>query len=203
MHITRRAFLAAVPVAACSLAVRADEAKPDAPKVPLELKLTAKKDTYTLDLGGKTPAEFRKLLDTDGRPPATPAVELELEVKNVGDKEVKVLFGGDPVQVVLDLKGRGAETRKPQLAFTREFRIPMEVALAAGKSKTIAITNLTSGFRNASIFSYWTEPGEYTLTATYVTGVSPKPKDAKDAFDGFGQVKLTSNTIKIKVEEKK
>src|SRR5206468_658033 len=38
------------------------QGKTDPPGAPLELKLVAKKDTYTLDLGGKTPEEVRKVV---------------------------------------------------------------------------------------------------------------------------------------------
>ena len=50
--------------------------------------------------------------------------------------------------------------------------------------------------------AYWTEPGEYTLTASLKSGISPAPKDSKDTRDGFGVVTFTTEPIKIKVEGK-
>jgi hypothetical protein len=51
--------------------------------------------------------------------------------------------------------------------------------------------------------SYWTEPGEYKLIATYQTAVSPAPKGAKESHwdKGFGLVTVTSSTLKLKVVE--
>jgi hypothetical protein len=69
-----------------------EKSKTDPPGVPLEARLIAKKDTYVLDLGGKTPEEFRKLLKDSSAP--APAVVLELEFRNSGDKNLTFLVGG-------------------------------------------------------------------------------------------------------------
>jgi hypothetical protein len=108
----------------------------------------------------------------------------------------KYLTGGD-------VKGPGAISAETQRAFTREFRAPKPVAIAPGKSHTIELKGLKYGFRGVSHQAYLTEPGEYTITAVYATAVSPAPKDAKDAGDGYGAVKLTSAPVKLKVDEKK
>src|SRR5205823_6804589 len=44
--------------------------KSDPPGAPLEARLVAKTDTYTLDLGGKTPEAFRKQIE-DAKPTRT------------------------------------------------------------------------------------------------------------------------------------
>ena len=124
-----------------------------------------------------------------------------LEIKNNSDKPVKVWSKGDPVVVELELKGKGAVTANPKLAFTREFRGPTAVEIAPGKSLSIPVKSLTSGYRDASKFTYWTAPGEYELVATFKTGMTPPPKDAKEN-DGFGVVTLTSAPLKLTVVEK-
>ncbi len=189
----------------------AAEDKKDKPKAepegtPLELSVTGKAK-YTLDLGGQTADEFKKAVDAAAkagrRPAAAPAVELTVEIKNTSDKAVHVWISGDPVVLTLTLKGKGAVNVAPPLAFTEEFRSPKAVEIPAGKTHTIPVKALVSGYRGAAHWAYWTEAGEYELTATLKTGVNPAPKGAKDANDGFGQVMLTSVPLKITVEAKK
>jgi hypothetical protein len=196
--------LASLLVLAGASAAADDKPKADPESTPLEVRITGKTVKYTLDTGGLTPDEFKKKIEEAGdSPPATPKVELALEIKNTSDKPVTVWTKGDSVLVDLELKGKGAVHATPMLAFTREFRLPTAVEVAPGKTVTIPVKSLTSGFRDASKFAYWTAPGEYELIAKLKTGVSPVPKDAKDAGEGFGVVTLTSPAIKITVTEKK
>jgi hypothetical protein len=185
---------------------KADRPKADPETTPLELRITGRKTTYPLDTGGLTPAEYRKRIDdavkAGGRPPAAPAVDLTIEVKNTSDRPVSVWVKGDPVVLTLELKGDGAVNADPLLPFTLEFRIPEAVEIAPGKTYTIPVKGLTSGFRGASRFSYWTAPGEYQMVATLQTGVSPAPKGAKEGMDGFGMVTLTSPAFKVTVQKK-
>ena len=193
-------------------AALADDKK-DAPKpqadpegTPLELTITGKTTKATLDTGGLSGADYKKKIEdavkAGGKVPPAPAVELAVEIKNTSDKPVQVWAKGDPVVLTLELKGKGAVNVEPRLAFTQEFRLPEAVEIAAGKTHSIPLKSLTSGHRGASKFSYWTEPGDYELVATLKTGVSPAPKGAKDAGDGFGAVTLTSGSFKVTVVEK-
>lgn len=190
-------------------AVRADDKRPDKPLAepegtPLELTITGKETTYTLDTGGLSAEDYRKKLADEartGKPLAVPAIDLAVELKNTSDKAVQVWTTGDPVVLTLDLKGKGAVNLDPALAFTREFRIPKPVEIPAGKSFSIPLKTLTSGFRGRAHVSYWTEPGEYELVATFKTGVSPAPKGAKEGMDGFGLVTLTSAPFKVTVKK--
>jgi hypothetical protein len=173
---------------------------------PLQAVLKANKTTYKLDLGGKTADELRKQLKNAADPkqyPPAPEVDLVLELKNTGDQEVQIWVGGDATRLMLELKGEGAvNTEVKGQAFTLEFRAPKAVKLAPGKSHQIEIKKLEYGMRDRSHRSYWLEPGEYQLTATYQTGVSPAPKGAEKAGEGFGRVRVTSAPIKLKVEGK-
>lgn len=173
---------------------------------PLELTIRGETTKYTLDLGGKTSADYEKLLadakDGKARPPKPPALKLKLVVKNTSDKAIQVWAKGDPVQLDLVLKGKGATTIAPPLAFTADFRLPQPTDLQPGKTMEIPLGSLVSGFRNASKYTYWTKPGEYELVAVWRSGVSPAPKGAEDR-DGFGVVAVASKPFKITVEEKK
>jgi hypothetical protein len=172
--------------------------------VPLEARLVAKKATYTLDLGGKTPEEFRKLLKS-GRYVAAPKVDLVLKFHNTGDKEIKFLVGGTnpDIPLLLQLHGHGAvNVTLASLNSKRKSDPPKRVSLAPGKSYALAIQSLmTNRIGREGSASYWTQPGEYKLIATYQTAVSPAPKGAKKSrWDKeFGMVTLTSNLIKLKV----
>ena len=222
-----------------AVAVPLDDKKPveakgktDPHGVPLELKLTAKKDTYTLDLGGKTAEEFRKTVEASAKKlgardlPVPPTVDLTLELRNTGDKEIKFLVGGRNVPSVptltLGLKGPGAvqfPVFGPRAAIPEARIPPQEVTLAPGKTHILQqTTSLSLGFppginRNGQV-AYWTQPGEYVVTFTYQTAVSPAPLVAKakggldptkppvlvlTAPKGFGMVTLTSNSIRLKV----
>jgi hypothetical protein len=176
----------------------ADDQKGKEEKLPVTAKLVAKKDTYRLELDGKTPEEFRKLIAAGGKLPAPPAVHLELELHNTSDKEVKIWVKGDPVVLELDVKGPGAVSVIAQKAFTQEYRAPAATTLPPGRSYSYPITSLKYGFRGVEKHAYWTEPGEYTITATLTTAISPAPPGTK-VQKGFGQVALTSNPLKVKV----
>lgn len=197
-----------VVVAITSAASAADKPKSEPEGVPLELAITGKLVKFELDTGGLSEAEYKKAIEDAGKgrgakPPATPKVEFSVEIKNTSDKPLTVWTKGDPVVLDLELKGKGAMNIAPPLAFTREFRIPSGVEIAPGKSVSLPVKSLTSGFRGASVFSYWTAPGEYELTAKLKTGVNPAPKGAKEADEGFGEVKLTSLPLRLTVEAKK
>jgi hypothetical protein len=178
-----------------------EKSKTAPPGVPLQARLIAKKDTYVLDLGGKTPKEFRKLRK-DPFPPA-PAVHLELEFRNRGDKDLTFLVGGTnpDVPLLLKLDGPGAVNLVlPALDAGMVSQPPQQVTLAPGKTHTLPITRLmTSRIGREGTASYWTEPGDYTLTATYKTAISPVPKGTKDNGKGFGPVTVISAAVKLKV----
>jgi hypothetical protein len=194
-------LLAASVVAAADKpkAPEAGKAVPDTTPLEATLEGTAE---YTLDLGGKTADEFKKALKGDKVPPS-PAVDLKLVLKNTSKEDIQVWTSGDPFVVQHKLTGKGAEAATPMLAFTSDFRLPQAVKVAAGKTVELPIKSLTGGFRGASEFNYWTQAGEYELVTTVTTAVSPKPKGAEDADDGFGKVQVASKPFKITVKEKK
>jgi RNA polymerase sigma factor (sigma-70 family) len=177
--------------------------------VPLEARLVAKKDSYILDLGGKTPEEFRK--DIKNVYPATPAVNLELEFRNSGDKTFAFLVGGSnpDIPLLLKLEGPGAvNVTLPAADAPIARRLFTKVILAPGKTHTLPIKSLmTERLGREGTASYWLEPGDYTLIATYKTAVSPAPAGSKDGGnwlgEGFGQVTVVTAPVKLKVTQAK
>jgi hypothetical protein len=185
---------------------QADKGKSDPPGAVVEAKLVAKKDTYTLDLGGKSAEDFRKQLkeaEMMGPNPPAPKVELAIEFTNTSDKEVQLRIAGTQNVIMLDLKGPGAETIVMKNRPMPRFLIASKtITLAPGKSESVPVSSLAFGLRNLTHAAYWTAPGDYTLSATYQTSMAPAPKDARDVGNGFGAVTLTTAPIKIKVEAK-
>ena len=171
-------------------------------KKSLEMKIILKKDAYELDTHGKTPKEFKAMLEEFAaavknkakadNPPRPPEIDLELQIKNTGRQDVTIYLGGNPNFYTLELKGPSVIDVKPRLAFPAIYRLPRAVTLAPGKTHDIPVKALSDGPK-LSRWIYWSEPGEYTIAATYqLSG----PKGEKDDA-------LTSEPVKIKVELKK
>jgi hypothetical protein len=179
----------------------AEKGKTDPAGVPLQALLTSKKASYQLDLGGVTADEFRKGVEGGTYPPP-PAVDLSLEIKNTGSKDIQIRMGGTTNTIDLDLQGPDALTVELKGRITPQFILaPKTITLAPGKSQTVPITSLSFGFKG-SHNAYWLAPGKYTLTASYKTTVSPAPAAAQPADEGFGAVTITSAPLTITVEGK-
>jgi hypothetical protein len=180
-----------------------DDSKKPVKSGPLELRVVAQKDAYTLDLGGKTPKEFRQYLDELSKKnkkgaldfgkqlPAAPAVDLVLEIRNTSDKEATALVGGD-YTLTLELTGPGVVKFPYNAAYTADIKFPKTNTLGPGKGHSIPLKALEDGFRGYGRRLYWTEPGEYTLTARYA--IRGQGKEKPDQV-------LSSAPIKLKVSE--
>ena len=179
----------------------ADKGKTDPPGAALEAVLTSKRATYQLDLGGLSPDDFRKMIDAGQYAPAPP-VDLSLEIRNTGGKDVQIRMGGTTNVIDLDLQGPDALTVELKGRITNKLLIaPKTITLEPGKSQTVPITSLSFGFKG-SHNAYWLAPGKYTLTASYKTTASPAPAAAQPADEGFGAVTITSAPLTVTVEGK-
>jgi hypothetical protein len=85
---------------------------------------------------------------------------------------------------------------------TMDYRMPKAVKLGAGKTLEIPVMQLSGGMRGMSKYSYWTKAGEYELKASFKTGLSPAPKDAKSNAEGFAMISIESEKLKIEVKDK-
>ena len=177
---------------------------------PLQLRIVAGKDAYTLDLGGKTGEEFRKLLEKINTPPLKfspklpdgPKVDLTLEIVNTSAKAVTVWQNGNALGLRLHLRGPGAVSMRGGVS----AQIPEEglawqsITIAPGKSHALAITDLDS---QDQIWhrSYWTEPGDYLLSASLT--LYPQKADEKNVPIVRPVIQLVSPTIKLQVSPAK
>jgi hypothetical protein len=194
-----------------------DKGKVDPPGTPLEARLIVKKAEYVLDRKGQTAEEYQKAATTR---PLLVDVDLVLELRNTSDKPITIWIagdyrqevsqkGGDYVTLTLDLQGPGAVSATVTQRYTRPATPPPTLGkIDPGKSFVLPITSLAYGTHGVATFvaqrACWTAPGEYTLTATFKTAVSPAPPGSKEAkwahFDG-GLVTVTSAPVKLKVVE--
>jgi hypothetical protein len=172
---------------------------------PLQMRLIAKKETYTLDLGGKSGKEFREFLEKlsplkEEFPPA-PTVDLVLEITNTSDKDVTIWIGGEETNLTFELKGEGAVNKVVTYRTTADIKISTSVTLAPNKSYTLPIQSLDFPHPRPTRRWYWTEPGEYTLIATYQLGDS-KTEGEEGKANSVKGPKLVSEPIKLKVQAK-
>jgi hypothetical protein len=177
-HRSLRCFAATIIVAFMALPLpahaqrgRGRGAAPQAAPIMLEAKLTLGKDAYTIT-AAQTGEDFRTRIQagrSGGAMPAPPDVDMTLELKNAGTAPVTFAVDSDASYVTLALEGPGAVTADSNIAMTMEFRLGRPVTLGPGQTHTIPIKSLRFGVRGISKQAYWTEPGEYTLTASYTT----------------------------------
>jgi hypothetical protein len=169
----------------------------DPPDCPLQAKLIANRKQYELDLGGLRPAEFSQEI-LFGHPP-TPLVELSLELRNTGNKPLTIRRHGIRLdQPTFYLVGPGAMNffelpENTQVIGVNEPKTP-SIVLAPGATYTCRIVSLGNSDR-----AYWLLPGDYNLYARCDGAISPTPKRADDAGDGYGYVTLRTPPVKLGV----
>jgi WD40 repeat protein len=167
------------------------------PTVPLEATLTSLKETYTLDLNGKTPDEFATHVQGWPLPPS-PKVDLVLTIRNKGTKTLT--FHRD-ILLGLHLTGVGAMNH-PMHSYQTEGRgdEPKKVTLDPGKTYDIPIQSLDRGYGEQS---YWLLQGEYTLHADCNVWVVSTPDEEDKSSDRSGFVRAKAPPLRVKVVAEK
>ena len=126
-----------------------------------------------------------------GARPEPPAVDLALALTNTTDKPLSIDLGGD--EGTLTLQGPGAAKYEPaNMMMTMEYRAGTPLAIAPGQTALIPIHSLQYGQREM-MGAYWTEPGEYQLSASY-TAVT-----TSDAGGQQQQITFKADPIKLRV----
>lgn len=176
----------------------------------LELRLIANQTSHKLDLGGRSPAEFRQHLqdlDQKGKAggfvpvesfPPPPAVDLQVEILHIGEGEAEIWLGGDDSCLTLELVGPGPITVSNTGPFTADVKYSSPIKLAAGDRHVLPLKHLFHGFRGYQSQSYWTEPGEYLLTAHYQLG-SPAQSPVEVYQKPPSGPELSSAPVRIEV----
>lgn len=174
---------------------RKKEIKP--PSVPLEATLKSLKETYSLDLKGKTPEEFAKQVQGWPLPPS-PNVDLVLTLRNKG---IKTLTFHRDILLSLYLTGEGAMNHPEYTYQTEGFgEERKKVTLAPGKTYEIPIQSLDRGHGEQS---YWLLQGEYMLHADcFVTVIPAREGDDKSSGD-LVFVNIDAPPLRVKVVAEK
>ena len=143
---------------------------------PISVRLTAKKATYVLDRQGMPAEKYREAIK-EGKI-APPAIDLVLEITNTTKGDIDITVAGASPRLMLDLKGKeGIEkwtTQRPRNPTVR-------VILKPGQTHSLPITRL-AGYSGVTTDDqlFWTEPGDYTLAASFATNIrEPRSKDGE------------------------
>jgi hypothetical protein len=153
-----------------------DDTDPEPPRPgPVFMKLVAKKATYKLDLQGSTVAEYTKAARAGKAPPIR--LDLELVIINTSKTPIRVRTAGATSRLTLALKGPGVvdsdKVRLEKMAGPKKNgkASTAYAILKPGEKVSIPVESLTSNTTSATgQHHYWTQPGDYTLEATYRTG---------------------------------
>jgi hypothetical protein len=133
------------------------------------VKTSREQLTYPLNMGGRTPEEFRRALRagrTTGKLPPPPVVNLALELRNRGERAVRLDNWDAALQ--LDLRGPGAMTVPVRAAHVPPLE-QQPVTLRPGESLLVPVRSLIYGPPGDVRYVYWTEPGDYQLRIRYET----------------------------------
>jgi hypothetical protein len=143
---------------------------------------------------------------------AAPAIDLVLELKNNTKSEMRVRITGATPRLTLKLKGKG-KVVTVEKTLPRP-KVPVTYAtLKPGEKYEMPITRLVGNPKSVTSEEehFWTEPGEYTLEATYRTLVqgdaeairkaAPKAKAAAVAAAAKkGGPVMASTTLEIQAK---
>ena len=173
---------------------------------PVEARLVVKQSKYVLpkDRHG---AAFRKRIveETDGgKLPAAPAIDLVLELKNISQQDVMIWPRGAITYPDLQLKGPGVvEPENLQSFLGSSSGTSVQPTIAPGKTYRLQIESLNP--QGGTPWLYWSEPGEYSIAATYTvyTGLPPfpgPPGKEQDAKPEKFEVTTPPVTVRVVLE---
>jgi hypothetical protein len=216
-----RPILAISVAIALAALVTAKPARKDAPaavaeqgtttpaSIPLNARLIALETTYQLERGGLSAADYRKMLDAakkNGQLLTAPKVALIFELQNKGSEEIQLLVGGDVAGTLRwQLKGPGAVSLSVGSRIeTDDFNEPEVVKIAPGGSHRWVLKSLDCSGPRDQTSVYWTEPGDYLISAGFTVAVRPAPKFAVPHWyrEDHANVAIVSGTVRVTVVEK-
>lgn len=175
----------------------------DAERPPVEARLIVKQSEYVLpkDRHGES---FRSRIvqetDSDKLPPP-PRVDLDLELKNVSDKDIMIWPRGAITYPDLIVQGQGTVEPENLRSFSGQSSgTSIQPTIKPGKTHRISIKSLNP--QGGTPWIYWSEPGEYSIRATYTvySGLPPFPFPAEKAPTGKPQrYEVTTPPVKVRV----
>ena len=177
--------------------------------LPLKIRLIAQETVHRLDRGGLSNEAYRKKLDVAkiaGPLPPSPQVDVVFELENTGAQEIQLLVGGDVCgSLRLRLQGPGAVniTYRPDEQ-TDDLKPATIVKLPPGARHRWVFRDLDSSGARDSSRAYWTQAGEYHLSAGFTVAVRPAPKGSVPHWyhKDHGNIAITSGAVRMIVVEK-
>jgi hypothetical protein len=166
---------------------------------PLEARVTSRRDSYPLALGGQTSEEFAGRFSVDKPQPAAPEVDLVLTLRNTTGTTLTLEPRG---MASLHLVGPGT-VNHPELPYQTGVAAggqrpdPPKLVLRPGPSHSVPIKSLDCGHGRCS---YWLLPGEYTAHVTYHAGVTPAPEGWRvwrNGAPGYSDVQAAPLRLKV------
>ncbi|WP_145178913.1 hypothetical protein [Gimesia aquarii] len=173
----------------------------------MEARLIVNQSKYILPPKRRGKA-FRKRIkaETDSdKLPAAPQVDLVLELKNISKKNVMIWPKGAISYPDLSVKGPGVMQPDNLKSISgASSGSSIQPTIAPGKSYRLSIDSLNPN--GGTPWFYWSESGEYTITATYTvyTGLPafPFPNDKKQKSKPQKyEVKTPPVKVKVVLEE--
>jgi hypothetical protein len=144
---------------------------------------------------GHADVQAKELTSAPVRLPLPPEVNLGLELRNDSDREMHIQIGSEGSELQLELQGTGTVSVPARDGLGEAFLARKVVTLAPGKQYTLPIKRLVYGSRDNVRYAYWTEPGEYTLTARYTAAIV----SSRTAREGAPFTRVTLNGVPIKI----
>jgi hypothetical protein len=183
--------------------------------LPATATLVLKTNTAVLDpaQAGAVFAGKLKALKPGAEFPAPPSVDLVLRITNTSppvyrNPEVPVILSpksgvgiGDAdkvAEIELLVEGPGAITMEGKASIGKGYQ-GIYLEIRPGESVEIPITNLSFSAGGKNKAAYWTEPGTYTLKATYSSIYQSTMGGGRGGAFPF---KVTSDPVTIKVTRK-
>lgn len=177
--------------------------------VPLRVRLIANDTIHRLDRNGRSESDYIQHLEQakkTGTLPPAPQVDLIFELQNTSDREMQIAVGGDACgSLALHLKGPGVIAIQGRSADQKdEFRPSAIVKLAPGGTHRWTFRELDCSNPRDTSRLYWTQAGEYLLTAGFTVAVHPAPRGAVPHWyhKGHGNVAIRSGAVRLIVLEK-
>lgn len=178
-----------------------DEAKKPPP--PVEARLIVRQKTYVLPperVGEAFKKRIEEETDDDKLPPP-PKVDLILELKNISQEDVMIWPAGSITYPDVIVEGPGVIGPENLRSFSGgSSGTSVQPTIAPGKTYRTRIKSLNPG--GGTPLTFWCEPGEYTIKATYTvyTGLPPFPfPDATKPVGKPQQYEVTTPPVKVRV----
>lgn len=175
----------------------------------MEARLIVNQSKYILPPKRRGKA-FRKRIEAEtdsDKLPAAPQVDLVLELKNISKENAMIWPKGEISYPDLTVKGPGVVQPDHLKSISgASSGSSIQPTIAPGKSYRLSIDSLNPN--GGTPWFYWSEPGEYTITATYTvyTGLPEFPfSDDKKPIGNPKKYEVTTPPVKVKVvlEDKK